>query len=105
ATITASPLVSSVIAVPLLARPHRTETLRAHNAAGDMACVSCHAPQASFEQTAHHLTSTLPTRQSILGSFSRGENVLRTSNPELHFRLDSTATGYYQTAVMGRAPD
>jgi len=97
--------VAGAIAAALLAIPHRTESLRADNAAGDVACVSCHAPQASFEQTAHHLTSTLPTRQSILGSFSRGENVLRTSNPELHFRLDSTVTGYYQTAVMGRAPD
>ncbi len=97
--------MAGAIAAALLAIPHRTEALRADNAAGDMACVSCHAPQASFEQTAHHLTSTLPTRQSILGSFSRGENVLRTSNPELHFRLDSTVTGYYQTAVMGRAPD
>lgn len=105
ATIAVSLLVAGAIAAALLAIPHRTEAVRADNAAGDTACVSCHAPQASFAQTAHHLTSTPPTRQSILGSFSRGENVLRTSNPELHFRMDSTDTGFYQTAVMGRAPD
>ena len=98
-------LVAGAVAAGLFAIPHRTEALRADNAAGDAVCLSCHQEKASFEETAHRLTSTLPTRQSIAGSFSRGENVMRTSNPQLHFRMDSTATGFYQTAVMGRAPD
>jgi hypothetical protein len=59
----------------------------------------------SFEQTAHHLTSRLPARGSIAGSFASDANVLRTSNPMLYFHMDSTATGFYQTAVLGRAPD
>jgi hypothetical protein len=88
-----------------LAAPYRPEAMRADNAAGDSTCLSCHQQLATFETTAHHLTSRLPTRQAILGSFSRGENVLGTANPSLHFRMDSTAAGYYQTAVMGRAPD
>lgn len=88
-----------------LAAPYRPEAMRADNAAGDAACLSCHQQLATFETTAHHLTSRLPTRQSILGSFRRGEDVLGTSNPSLHFRMDSTATGFYETAVMGRGPD
>ena len=72
---------------------------------GDGACLSCHQQKASFELTAHRLTSRLPTRASILGSFSHGENALRTMNPNLYFRMDSTATGFYEIAVMGRAPD
>src|SRR5207245_11659759 len=61
--------------------------------------------KASFEQTAHRLTSRPPTRDAIAGSFTPGANVLRTSNPYLHFRMDSTATGFFQTAVIGHAPD
>jgi len=60
---------------------------------------------ASFEQTAHRLTSTLPTRASIQARFNAGENVLRTVNPNLYFRMDSTAAGFYESAVQGRAPD
>lgn len=98
-------LAAGVILAGLLAARHRPEAVRADNAAGDAACLSCHKEHADFEQTAHHLTSRLPTRASILGSFSDGENVLRTANPLLYFRMDSTATGFYETAVMGRAPD
>ena len=104
-TIAVALLAAGAVAAGLFATPHRTEAVRPDNAAGDAACLSCHQQKASFQQTAHRLTSRLPTRQSIAGSFKRGENVLRTSNPSLHFRMDSTAAGFYQTAVMGRAPD
>jgi hypothetical protein len=60
---------------------------------------------ASFEQTAHRLTSTQPTRASIQGRFTPGENMLRTANPHLYFRMDSTGAGFYESAVVGRAPD
>src|SRR5205814_6190406 len=40
-----------------------------------------------------------------LGSFAPGQNVLRTTNAALYYRMDSTASGFYETAVMGRAPD
>jgi hypothetical protein len=41
----------------------------------------------------------------MMGSFAPGQNVLRTANPALHFRMDSTATGFYETAVAGRGRD
>jgi hypothetical protein len=72
---------------------------------GDATCLSCHQQQTSFERTAHRLTSRLPTRDAIAGGFGPAENVLRTANPSLHFRMDSTATGFFETAVMGRGPD
>lgn len=84
---------------------HETEAARGDNAVGDSACLACHHAQASFERTAHHLTSQLPTRASISGSFTPGDNITRTSNPSLYFRMDSTAAGFFETAVIGRAPD
>lgn len=84
---------------------YRPAAVRPANAVGDSVCVSCHQPKAGFEQTAHHLSLRLPASASILGSFRPGQNVLRTSNPRLHFHMDSTATGFYETAVVGRPPD
>jgi hypothetical protein len=93
------------ITIGLVAARHHTEPVRADNAVGDSACLGCHQEMASFERTAHRLTSTLPARASIMGRFNRGENVLRTANPNLYFRMDSTAAGFYESAVLGRAPD
>jgi hypothetical protein len=81
------------------------EPVNAANAMGDATCLSCHREKASFEATAHRLTTRLPTRESFIGSFRSGENVLRTINAELHFRMDADSTGFYQTAVVGKAPD
>lgn len=94
-----------MVAVGRFALRVRVEAVRADNAVGDTTCLSCHPQMASFEQTAHRLTSRLPTRGAILGGFGGGANVLRTLNPYLHFRMDSTGTGFYEVAVMGRAPD
>lgn len=70
------------------------------NYAGDDACRACHSERvASYSTTAHHLTSQLPTKQSILGSFSEGENILKTSNPNLYFRMEAKPDGFYQTSV------
>lgn len=98
-------IAASAVAAVLWARPHRPEALRADNAVGDAACLSCHSQMLNFKQTAHHLTSRLPDRGAIAGSFTAGENVMRTANPKLYFRMDSTATGFYETAVEGRPPD
>ena len=98
-------LTAGVIAAGLVTGGHHIAAVRADNAAGDTACLSCHQQQASYEATAHRLTSRLPSRDAILASFRPGENVLRTANPRLYYRMDSTATGFYETAVMGRAPD
>jgi hypothetical protein len=87
-------------------RPQRwPDPVNATNAVGDATCISCHRDKASFEATAHRLTTRYPTRETIAGSFRSGENVLRTQNPALHFRMDADSTGFYQTAVVGTAPD
>ncbi len=68
--------------------------------AGDEACRECHPVQVdSYFHTAHHLTSRLPTKESILGSFATGENVLNTANAVLYFRMEAKSTGFYETAV------
>jgi cytochrome c554/c'-like protein len=98
-------LAVAAVATRVIAGRHHAEPVRPASAAGDAVCLSCHQQQAAFEQTAHRLTSRLPTRANLMGSFHPGANVLRTANPQLHFRMDSTADGYYQTAVMGRGRD
>ncbi|HEV7992032.1 MAG TPA: multiheme c-type cytochrome [Gemmatimonadaceae bacterium] len=89
----------------LLATRHRPEPVTAMNAVGDAACLSCHRQYGTFEHTAHRLTSRRAVRAAIAGSFTAGENLLRTSNPALSYRLDSTAAGFVQTAVMGDPPN
>lgn len=98
-------LVSGSYAALLLTHRHQLEPVRANNAAGDAVCLECHTDKETFEQTAHRLTSRLPASTSIAGNFGRGENVLLTTSPYLHFRMDSTKAGFYQTAVTGRPPD
>jgi len=93
------------VSIGLLAPWHHPEAVRPGNAVGDSTCLGCHQEQASFEQTAHRLTSKLPTRAFLQGRFNSGENILRTANPNLYFRMDSTPDGFYETAVLGRAPD
>jgi Cytochrome c554 and c-prime len=73
---------------------------------GDAACRECHSAIAeTFQRTAHHLTSQPPTKDSIAGSFVPGANVLKTSNPDLHFRMDVRPTGFFETAVFWQPPD
>jgi hypothetical protein len=72
---------------------------------GDQACGPCHLEMIdSFHQTAHYVTSRLPARNSILGSFSPEANTRTTSNPELSFRMEQKQDGFFQTAVQGIAP-
>ena len=97
--------VGGGITIGLVAPRHRAQTVRSSNAAGDSTCLECHQAKTSFEQTAHRLTSTPPTRAALLAHFAPGENVLRTANPALHFRMDSTADGFYESAIVGRARD
>ena len=52
---------------------------------GDQACLRCHQPETStYFETAHHLTSRMPDQNSILGKFSDGANILRTSSPTIY---------------------
>jgi hypothetical protein len=98
--------MSAAVFVVARRRPQRwPEPVSGVNAAGDSACLSCHRDKATFEGTAHRLTTRLPTHGTIAGSFKSGENVLRTSNPSLHFRMDADSAGFYETAVVGKPPD
>lgn len=85
-----------------------------HNAqadyVGDNACRSCHQGQFdSYHHTSHYVTSTAPSRDSILGKFNAGDNILKTANPNLFFRmdekhLDGKGDSFFQTAVAGQPP-
>jgi hypothetical protein len=81
------------------AAPSQTRSVR------DEECLVCHESQATYLQTAHHLTSRLPSSQSVRGHFSSGVNTLRTSNPELLYLMDSTVNGLYENAVEGVPPN
>jgi Cytochrome c554 and c-prime len=77
--------------------------------AGDAACLSCHREASnSYLHTAHHLTSQPATKDSILGSFHDGSNVLMIAdpktagdNPGLYFKMEARENGFFQTAVAG----
>src|SRR5881409_227441 len=90
-----------LVAASLRRGSPRAEPVRGATAVGDATCLSCHRDKAGFEATAHRLTTRLPSRDAILGSMRRGENVLRTTNPALHYRIDADSTGFLQTAVVG----
>lgn len=73
--------------------------------AGDSACASCHAEKVqTFHLTSHYLTSRLPNKDSILGSFAPGANVMKTSNPYLVFQMDEKGSEFFQSAIEGEAP-
>jgi hypothetical protein len=46
----------------------------------------------------------MPSGQSILGKFSAGGNILRTSNPALHYEMTESKEGYFETAVGELSP-
>ncbi|HVF22764.1 MAG TPA: multiheme c-type cytochrome [Pyrinomonadaceae bacterium] len=70
--------------------------------ARDDECLSCHKNYHSYFTTAHHLTSRLATRESILGRFN---DTLKTPEPELFYRLEAKPNGFFQTGVLGTPPD
>ena len=72
---------------------------------GDDKCLSCHEEYRKYRDTAHHLTSREASAASIAGSFAPGKNILRTSQSELHYRMDARADGFFQTGFLGTPPD
>lgn len=72
---------------------------------GDDKCLSCHENYRKYLDTAHHLTSREASAASIAGSFAAGKNILRTSQSELHYRMDARPDGFFQTGVLGTPPD
>jgi hypothetical protein len=82
--------ISSLYAAPQMPRSD----------SGDEACRPCHAEIVEkYSKTAHKLASRTPSPNSILGSFHEHENILKTSNPDLYFRMESKPEGFYETAV------
>ncbi len=93
-------------AVPAKSPVREETTAHVRNFVGDSACGECHSAIAdSYLRTSHHLTSQLPSKNSIAGSFTPDSNLLNTSNPDLRFRMDDRATGFYETAVFWQPPD
>ena len=78
---------------------------------GDAVCAGCHQKEAQFYvHTAHHLTSQPATKETVLGSFADGHNLLTisnpgedSSNPHLFFNMESRSDGLYETAVAETA--
>jgi hypothetical protein len=76
---------------------------------GDAQCLSCHKEQGeAYAHTAHRLTSQLANRESVLGSFQTGSNVLMIADPAtaaadpgLYFKMEARPDGFFQTAVAG----
>jgi hypothetical protein len=69
---------------------------------GDAACAQCHKDYVdNYEKTAHHVTSQVANKDTIVGNFSPGANTLATANPNLWFRMDVKGGDFYQTAIWG----
>jgi cytochrome c554/c'-like protein len=67
---------------------------------GDDACRSCHQQQAkTYLETGHHWASSWPSPRTVKGSFTPDSNIMRTSNPYLHFEMTVSPAGYFQSAV------
>jgi hypothetical protein len=95
-----SPPPSTAPSVPGAANSERTSGY-----VGDAACKSCHQGKLeTFHRTSHYLTSRLPEKDSILGRFAADANVMKTSNPELFFRMEQKGSDFFQTAVEGTDP-
>src|SRR5262245_7886833 len=69
--------------------------------AGTEECLSCHKSYRTYFTTAHSRTSRVASRDSILGKF---DDVLKTSEPELYYRLEARSDGFFQTAIVGSSP-
>jgi Cytochrome c554 and c-prime len=98
--------IGSVLLVRLARRTEHWPTpVRPATATGDSTCISCHRDKASYEGTAHRLTSRHPSRGAVAGDFTAPGNVLHTLNGALHFRMTADSSGFYQTAVAGAGKD
>jgi hypothetical protein len=69
---------------------------------GDAACARCHQDKVeTYNKTAHHLTSQLAKKDTIVGNFTPGSNTMATANPNLSFRMDEKGNDFFQTAIWG----
>lgn len=98
-------IFTSCFAALAASAPQGYERVNSRDFDDDKQCLSCHREQKTFLETAHQRTSARPTKETIAGKFHEGENLLRTSNPELFYRMEAKRDGFYQTAVLGTPPD
>jgi hypothetical protein len=76
---------------------------------GNQSCMLCHKDLApSYVRTAHYLTSQAPGRDSVLGPFEEGANVLKIADPApvigdpgLSYKMENSGGSYSITAVSG----
>jgi Cytochrome c554 and c-prime len=97
-----SPLLRSQLPNAPMAGAHESP---ANGYVGDEACRGCHQREfEGYQGSAHRIASRLPSEASILGKFTSGSNILRTSNPFLYFQMTATAEGFFQTAFAQMPP-
>jgi hypothetical protein len=83
--------------------------LRGANYVGDQVCASCHRDQSDpYLRTAHHLTSDLPAKNSILGTFEAPASTLKIQDPApaigdpgLTYKMERKEDRFFQTAITG----
>lgn len=64
---------------------------------GADACKDCHREKYdSFIHTSHHLTSSLATTESVMGSFELGRNLMQSVNPDVKFTMVERDSRLYQ---------
>ncbi len=115
--VSATVLLGTLIAALTLPTVAPTQTHRSTSAAteknrllvksyaSDEACRSCHEEEfKSYQATAHHLTSRVADAHSIAGNFAAGDNLFKTANPSLYFKMTADADGFHQTAVDEVSP-
>lgn len=96
-----------VLLGPLMVPQARTAAAGDHSEApprsayaGDAACAQCHRKESEFYSATPHARDSGPaTAEHIVGTFSTGQNVLHTSNPNLIVKMVAAPDGFYQTAV------
>lgn len=78
----------------------RTYDLRDAKYLGPESCRECHKDRTtSFVHTDHFKTSALPTPETLQGDHVKGQNILRTRNPALHFEIERRGDKFYFSAV------
>jgi Cytochrome c554 and c-prime len=93
-----APVTISQVSIGPKAAPTEAPAPSAY--AGDSACAQCHRKEAEFYAlTPHARDSASAAAKQIIGSFSAGQNVLHTSNPNLIVEMIAEPDGFYQSAV------
>jgi hypothetical protein len=99
-------LITSASSASARDEPPQVQQHTSQNYVGDASCTSCHIAQGRYyEATAHRRTLQAASRQSILGSFASGMNVLPIVTSELSllgdrlsFKMMTEQSGFSETA-------